>query len=112
MCVQYVMLYRIIKNELGGRTMSKSANINIRIEPEVKASAEALYSKFGITVTDAINMFLHQSIMVGGLPFDLKQPRYNQETEEAMEETRAIQNGTISAKTYHAFSEVLDELDE
>ncbi len=50
--------------------MAKTANINVRIEPEFKASVEALYSNFGITVTDAINMFLHQSMMVGGLPFD------------------------------------------
>lgn len=92
--------------------MSKSANINVRIEPEIKASAEALYSKFGITVTDAINMFLHQSLIVGGLPFDLKQPRYNKSTEDAMRETHAIQNGTLDAKSYNSFSEVLNDLDE
>ena len=66
--------------------MAKTANLNIRIDPATKASAENLFGMFGITVTDAVNMFLRQSIMVGGLPFELKQPRYNAATEVAMHE--------------------------
>lgn len=45
--------------------MAKTSNINIRIDPDIKEQAEHLFSKFGITITDAINMFLHQSINVG-----------------------------------------------
>ncbi len=41
--------------------MAKSANINIRIDPEIKLSAEKIFSSFGITITDAINIFLHKS---------------------------------------------------
>ena len=51
--------------------MAKTANINVRIDPEIKSSAEKLFSSFGITVTDAINIFLHKSIMEGGLPFEI-----------------------------------------
>ncbi len=54
--------------------MAKTANINLRIEPETKAKAEALFSNFGISVTDAINIFLNMSIMEGGFPFQIKQP--------------------------------------
>ena len=57
--------------------MAKTAILNVRIDPETKNNAESLYSSFGITISDAINMFLHQSLLVGGLPFDLKNPRYN-----------------------------------
>jgi len=70
--------------------MAKTANLNIRIDPETKSRAENLFRMFGITVTDAVNMFLRQSIMLGGLPFELKQPRYNSETESAMQEARNI----------------------
>jgi DNA-damage-inducible protein J len=48
--------------------MAKSANLYIRIDPETKT--ENLFASFGITITDAVNMFLNKSIMVGGLPFD------------------------------------------
>ena len=64
--------------------MAKTANITIRIDPETKTSAEQLFSSFGITVTDAISIFLHKSIMEGGLPFEVKQPRFNTETEAAI----------------------------
>ena len=45
--------------------MVKTANITIRIDPEIKISAERLFSSFGITITDAISIFLHKSIMEG-----------------------------------------------
>jgi DNA-damage-inducible protein J len=70
--------------------MAKTASLNIRIDPETKQSAEQLYAAFGITVTDAVNIFLRQSLLVGGLPFDMKQPRYNAETESAMREAERI----------------------
>ena len=80
--------------------MAKTANINIRIDPETKSSAEKLFASFGITITDAINIFLRKSIMEGGLPFEVKQPRYNIETEAAMQEARAIMSGNSNKKIY------------
>ena len=94
------------------RTASKTANINIRIDPEIKANAEKLFASFGITVTDAINIFLHKSLMEGGLPFEMKQPRYNKETEAAIQETRAIMSGQIQPKQYASAHALFDELDK
>ena len=51
--------------------MSRTAVLNLRIEPEVKAEAEELFGSFGLTVTDAINVFLRQSLMHGGFPFEI-----------------------------------------
>ncbi len=92
--------------------MSKTANINIRIEPEVKKEAEELFGSFGISVTDAINIFLHTSLMQGGFPFVIKQPRFNKETEDAMQEARDILAGKIQAKTYDSVEELFNELDK
>lgn len=91
--------------------MAKTANLNIRIDPEVKQSAEQLFKNFGITLTDAVNIFLHQSLMVGGLPFDMKQPRFNAETEAAIVEAREITSGKITAKDYSSVQELFAELD-
>ena len=92
--------------------MAKTANINIRIDPETKLQAEELFSSFGITITDAINIFLHKSIMEGGLPFERKQPRYNKETEAAMKEARLIMNGQIQAKHYSSAHDLFEELEK
>lgn len=91
--------------------MAKTANINLRIEPETKAQAEALFSSFGISVTDAINIFLNTSIMEGGFPFQIKQPRYNPETELALLEARQIMAGKIEPKQYSSLSQLLEDLD-
>lgn len=91
--------------------MAKTANINVRIDPETKAGAEKLFASFGITVTDAINIFLRKSIMEGGLPFEMKQLRYNAATEAAMQEAREIINGNVSTKSYSSARELFAELD-
>ncbi len=92
--------------------MSKTANLNIRIDPETKKGAEQLFSSFGITITDAVNIFLRQSLMVGGLPFALRQPRFNAATEAAMQEAREIAAGKIPAQSYSSARELFAELDE
>ena len=78
--------------------MSKTATINMRIEPTIKAQAETVFSSFGISVTDAINIFLHASIMEGGFPFQPKQPRYNREK-------------LLEPKRYPSLSALIDDLD-
>lgn len=56
-----------------------------------KKAIEELYSKFGITVSDAVNIFFHQSLMQNGLPFEMQLPLdYNEETKEAMIEAKEI----------------------
>lgn len=86
--------------------MAKTANINVRIEPEVKQQAEDL---FGISVTDAINIFLRTSIMEGGFPFKIRKPRFNAET-LAMQEARDIMSGKIQAKSYKTTDEFIQAL--
>ncbi|WP_312811983.1 type II toxin-antitoxin system RelB/DinJ family antitoxin [Sedimentibacter sp.] len=91
--------------------MAKTSNINVRIDPETKSNAEKLFASFGITITDAINIFLHKSIMEGGLPFEVKYPHYNTETNVAVQEARAIMNGQIKAKEYSSAKALFKELD-
>jgi len=73
--------------------MAKTSNLNIRIDPDTKEAAEKLFSNFGITITDAINMFLHQSLLTGGLPFSLKIPQPNANTLAAIQDIENMING-------------------
>jgi len=65
----------------------KTAIINARVKPELKAEVESILSQLGITTTQAITMFFEQVKINRGIPFELKIP--NAETIEAMEEARA-----------------------
>ena len=91
--------------------MAKTANINIRVDPEVKSTVDEVFSHFGITVADAVNIFLHKVMIVGGMPFDMTLPKYNVETLAAMREARDIASGKIQAKSYASVKEMMAELD-
>ena len=89
----------------------KAVNFNMRMEPDKKADAEALYRALGMTLPQAINMFISQSLLVGGIPFDVRIPRYSPETEAAMREARDIAVGKINSKSYKSADELFEELD-
>jgi len=66
--------------------MAKTEQLNVRMDPEVKASAEAVFRELGLTPTQAITLFYHQVSLQQGLPFALKIP--NAETQAAMREVQ------------------------
>lgn len=45
--------------------------ITIRVEKELKESAENLFSRVGLTMSAAINAFLHKAVDENGIPFML-----------------------------------------
>jgi DNA-damage-inducible protein J len=54
--------------------MAKTANLYVRIEPDVKEQAESILAALGIPASNAINMFYKQIILQRGLPFEVKMP--------------------------------------
>lgn len=53
-------------------TTARSAEIKTRPTAQIKADASKVYPHWGISLSDAINIFLTKSIEVGGLPFDMR----------------------------------------
>ena len=47
----------------------KDSTFQVRINSEIKKTVEDIYAKAGMTLTDAFNTFIQQSINVEGLPF-------------------------------------------
>ena len=62
--------------------MAKTEFIRARVEPELKAQAEEIFSKLGLSPTDAITLFYVQVVLHDGLPFAVRIPK--KETIEAM----------------------------
>jgi DNA-damage-inducible protein J len=60
------------------------------MDPDIKAEVELIYSRYGMTLTQAINLFLYASRNADGLPFDL---RPNPATRQAIKEGAAIVDG-------------------
>ena len=47
----------------------KDSTFQVRINSEIKRTVEDIYAKTGMTLTDAFNAFIQQSLNVEGLPF-------------------------------------------
>ncbi|EMB76049.1 type II toxin-antitoxin system RelB/DinJ family antitoxin [Streptococcus mutans] len=62
----------------------------IRIDETVKAQAISLFNDLGMDMSSAVNIFLRQCLLRGGLPFTVEVPNYSQKTLEAMAEAKKI----------------------
>ena len=76
----------------------------------IKAEANELFSELGIDMSSAVNIFLRQCILHGGLPFKVEVPKFNAETLAAMQEARDIMSGKIQATSYNTTDELLKAL--
>lgn len=52
--------------------MAKSDMIQVRVDPQVKREADALFAELGIPTATAINLFLKTAIREGGIPFAIR----------------------------------------
>ena len=62
----------------------------IRIDTNTKTQAVKLFNALGMDMSEAVNIFLRQCILRGGLPFNVEMPHYNKETLDAMAEAKKI----------------------
>ncbi len=71
-------------------TISKTATVRARIEPNLKTEVESLFKKLGLSTTEAINLFYRQVKLRKGLPFSVVIP--NETTEKVFKDTDAGRN--------------------
>jgi DNA-damage-inducible protein J len=86
--------------------MSKSASINMRIDPEFKEKAENLFGELGLSTTEAINIFLHQSVLQGGLPFEVKNYKKVEYFADLHQSIEQLEQGKIVIKTIYELEEM------
>lgn len=55
--------------------MEKTSTLNLRVNPVVKQRAEEVLSRLGIPMSTAIDMYLNQISMTGGIPFSVTLPK-------------------------------------
>ena len=63
---------------------------HIRIDSEIKQQASSLFARLSLDMSSAVNLFLHQCVLRGGLPFSVELPPYNQKGLDAMAEAMRI----------------------
>ena len=82
----------------------------IRIDSNVKQQATELFTSLGMDMSSAVNIFLRQCILRGGLPFSVELPKYNKEILDAMNEARRISKDP-DVKGYTNMSDLIAALE-
>lgn len=75
-----------------------TTNLNIRIDKEIKNSAEKKFNELGLNMTTAINMFLRTTIREHGIPFELKIEIPNNNSINVIEEGKKMMNDPSSLR--------------
>ena len=79
------------------------ANVNIRVDDNIKKQAEDIFSELGLSMSTATNIFYRQVVRTGGVPFELKlhprHPKHLDISQMTKEELDAeLQKGWDSAR--------------
>lgn len=90
---------------------TRTTNISIRMDSDLKTQAEALFGELGMNLTTAFNIFVRQSLREGGIPFDISLNQPNKETVSAMLEAERIASDP-SVKGYRNMDELFADLDQ
>ena len=64
--------------------MANKENVTLRVEPELKAKAAALFKALGMDLSTATGIFYRQALRHHGLPFEVKLDEPNEVTYAAM----------------------------
>ena len=87
-----------------------TTNINVRVDSELKQSAEALFDDLGLNMSAAITMFLKSAVSHDGIPFDVKRFTPNAETRAALAEYEEMKKNPGKYKRYDSFDDLMSEV--
>lgn len=87
-----------------------STTINVRVENELKHSAEQLFADLGLNMSSAINLFLTNAVNQNRIPFELSRTP-NQITKAALDEYPEMKTNKTKYKRYDNLDSALKDLD-
>ena len=92
--------------------MSKTTSMNIRIEPNLKKQVEEILTDLGMNISDAVTIYFKQIVLTDSIPLQIKRPKFNKETLEAINEADEIMKHPENYKSYNNVYEMIEEIDK
>ena len=89
--------------------MATTKNLNLRVDADLKAQAEHIFSELGLPTSTAITIFLKTVGRHGGLPFDMRLYTNNEETLRILDDINHHRN---LSRTYDSVAEVMTALND
>ncbi len=89
---------------------ASTTNINVRVDCDLKRSAETLFEDLGLNMSTAITMFLKSAVSHDGIPFEVKRYTPNAVTRAALDEYEEMKRNPDAYKRYDSFDELSKEV--
>lgn len=87
------------------------SSITVNVEQEDKELFNTICNKMGMNISTAINIFIKKVNATRSIPFSIElEPEWNEETLAAFEESKAISEGRIPAKSYDSVSDMMNDI--
>ena len=90
--------------------MANTANINIRMDANLKKQFEAFCADMGMTMTTAVNIFAKKAVRENRIPFEISGDVPTAETKEAIRKVKQMKADPTLGKTYTDVDEMMKEL--
>ena len=87
--------------------MSTTRTINLRVDSDLKSSAEAIFAELGLPTSTAINIFLKTVVRYGGIPFDMRLSSANKETLQAIDD---VNHHRGLSRKFSSVDELMEDL--
>ncbi|RXK00461.1 type II toxin-antitoxin system antitoxin, RelB/DinJ family [Arcobacter sp. CECT 8986] len=69
---------------------SNKKRTNVYLDADTKMKAQEIFKQYGLGLSEAFNIFLTQSVLERGIPFEIKIP--NEETAKAIKDAKSNKN--------------------
>jgi len=83
----------------------------IQTDPVTTKEAEKVFSEYGLSVAEAINLFFIKAVKDNCIPFDVESPRYNEVTMAAIKEVEEMDRNPHLFKSFKTVEDLFEDLE-
>ncbi len=83
----------------------------VRVNDNIKKEVTPILNSLGLSLSEAINMYLHQIKLNAGIPFEIKMPAFDKDLTEALEEAKEMMKHPENYKGYTSVDDLMEDLE-
>ena len=82
----------------------------VRVNDDIKKDVLPILEDLGLSLSEAINIYLHQIKLNNGIPFVLKYPKFSDEMIESLKEADEIMKKPEDYPNYNSVEDLMEAL--
>ena len=86
-----------------------NSNVTIRMDEDLRKEATVLFDDLGISLNQAITLFVKQAVREQKIPFEISRNIPNKETLDAFKEIELMKAGKVPYKAYDNIDDMFED---